>query len=161
MSVARTIPLVPAAQATRACGECRACCEGWAAGTIRGHDMFPGKPCHFLDHEGCTIYDTRPVSPCRNFVCAWLAPGSALPESFRPDRLGVIVVPIRWRDLPAYILLSAGRDPDDALIAWMSDHARRTGRPFFFSRGEERFGFGPPEFQREMLQRLERKEPLW
>ena len=123
--------------------------------------MFPGKPCHFLADEGCTIYETRPTSPCRNFVCGWLAPGSPFPEEFRPDRLGVIVIPIQWRERPAYLLLPAGRDPDDALVAWMSDYAKRTATPFFFSRGSERFGFGPPEFQREMLARLERKEPLW
>ena len=123
--------------------------------------MFPGRPCHFLGAEGCTIYDTRPVEPCRNFVCGWLAPESPFPEEFRPNRLGVIIVPIRWRELPAYILLPAGQDPDDALIKWMSEFGKRTGRPFFFSRGSERFGFGPPEFQRDMLALLASNKRLW
>lgn len=39
--------------------------------------MYPGKPCHFVSDVGCRIYEQRPVSPCRKFVCAWVAsPGS-------------------------------------------------------------------------------------
>lgn len=161
MKPQRTIPIASAQPSLRQCGTCRACCEGWAAGNIRGYEMFPGKPCHFLGAEGCTIYDTRPVEPCRNFVCGWLALDSPFPEEFRPNRLGVIIVPIRWREQPAYILLPAGKDPDDALITWMSEFGKRTGRPFFFSRGSERFGFGPPEFQRDMLALLASNKRLW
>ena len=150
-----------ASKPTRECGTCTACCEGWAAGTIRGHEMRPGRHCHFLAAKKCTIYGERPQSPCRNFVCGWLAGESPFPEDFRPDKLGVIIIRIRWCNQPAYLLLSAGRDPDAELIAWMEEFAVRTGHPFFYSVNGEKIGFGPPEFQQEMLARMNRGEVMW
>ena len=153
------IVVQPAAR--RACGTCTACCDGWVVGTIRGHEMKPGQPCHFRGEGCCTIYETRPQEPCRSFVCGWLVPDSPFPESFRPDRLGVMIVRTRWRAKPAYILRSAGRDPDEALLSWMRDLAAKSGAPFFYEQKGERFGFGPPEFQQEMLAKLQAGERLW
>ena len=146
---------------TRQCGTCTACCEGWAEGEIRGHRMQPGQHCHFLEHGACTIYDERPQSPCRNFVCGWLAPASPFPDDFRPDRVGVIIVPMQWRERPAYVLLSAGKDPSPEMIEWMQAHARHTGSPFFYQQNGERIGFGPPAFQQEMMARVQRGKRLW
>ena len=145
----------------RACGACTACCEGWAAGEIRGHAMYPGQHCHFLHAGACTIYAERPVSPCRNFVCGWLGEPEHFPETFRPDRLGVIVIRVRWREGPAYLLLSAGSTPDESLLEWMRAFSLRTRRPFFYEQDGEKLGFGPPEFQQDMLARLARGEPMW
>jgi len=154
------IPVVAAAPA-RACGECTACCDGWVKGTIEGHDMYPGQPCHFRGERCCTIYERRPQKPCRDFTCGWLQPGNPFPDDWRPDRLGVMVIPMRWRGREAYVLRSAGRDPDRALIAWMEALSERTGRPFFYEIAGERYGYGPPEFQREMRERVARGEALW
>ena len=123
--------------------------------------MFPGRHCHFLQAGQCTIYEARPQSPCRNFVCGWLQPGSPFPDDFRPDRVRVIVVPMRWHERPAYVLLSAGLDPDDAMLGWMKAFAQRTGAPFYYQRNGERLGYGPPAFQQEMLDKLRRGEKLW
>jgi hypothetical protein len=153
------VALQPASQ--RQCGTCTACCDGWVVGTIHGHEMKPGQPCHFRGEGCCTIYETRPQEPCRSFVCGWLAPGSPFPDSFRPDRLGVMIVRTRWRGAPAFILRSAGRDPDEALLGWMREYSARTHAPFFYEQRGERFGFGPPAFQHEMLARLESGERLW
>jgi hypothetical protein len=146
---------------SRACGTCTACCEGWAEGEIRGHRMSPGRHCHFLEGGCCSIYDERPQSPCRNFVCGWLQPESPFPESFRPDRSGVIIVPMRWRDRPAFVLLSAGRDPGPEMLEWMQGFARATGSPFYYQLAGERLGYGPPEFQWEMAAKVARGERLW
>jgi len=145
----------------RQCGSCTACCDGWVKGTIFGHEMKPGRPCHFRGEGCCTIYERRPVDPCRNFVCGWLQEESPFPEEFKPDRLGVLIIPVRWRAKTAYILRSAGRDPDEPLLAWMREFSLKTDRPFFYERSGERFGFGPREFQIEMLAKLERGERLW
>jgi hypothetical protein len=145
----------------RACGECTACCDGWVVGVIEGHEMKPGTPCYFRGEHTCTIYDRRPQHPCRDFVCGWLAPDSPFPDDFRPDQLGVMIIPMRWRGQPAYVLRSAGRDPDDKLLAWMREFCLRTQRPFFYEIGGERFGFGPEEFQREMSERVARGDVLW
>jgi hypothetical protein len=145
----------------RACGTCTACCDGWVEGTIRGHEMKPGTACHFRGEGCCTIYDSRPQSPCREFICGWLMTDSPFPDSFRPDRLGVMIVPTRWREQRALILKSAGRDPDEALLGWMRNFSVQRGVPFFYEQGGERFGFGPPEFQQEMLVKLQSGERLW
>ena len=159
-SPAQFVP-ADAAAASRTCGPCTACCEGWAEGEIRGHRMHAGQHCHFLREGACTIYDERPQSPCRNFVCAWLQPDSPFPEHFRPNQVGVIIVPMRWRERAAFVLLSAGRDPDDQTLAWMKAYAQATGSPFYYQRGGERIGYGPPEFQQEMLARLAQDQRLW
>src|SRR2546427_434210 len=91
----------------------------------------------------------------------WLQEESPFPEEFKPDRLGVLIIPVRWRTKTAYILRSAGRDPDEPLLAWMREFSLKTDRPFFYESSGERFGFGPREFQIEMLARLERGERLW
>ncbi len=146
---------------TRECGACTACCDGWVKGTIFGHEMYPGRPCHFRGAGCCTIYERRPSDPCRNFICGWLQTQSPFPEEFKPDRLGVLIIPVQWREKTAYILRSAGRDPDEALLAWMREFSLRTDRPFFYEQAGERFGFGPREFQVEMLAKIERGERLW
>ena len=145
----------------RSCGTCTACCDGWMAGNIFGHEMKEGQPCFFRGEKCCTIYERRPESPCRTFICGWLQRDSPFPEDFRPDRLGVLIAPIRWRGQAAYILRSAGRDPDEALLEWMRGYSERSGRPFFYEVAGERFGFGPMEFQLEMQQKLQRGEKLW
>lgn len=155
----------PSPAGARECGACTACCEGWAEGEIRGHRMQPGQPCHFLQRghapSPCTIYEDRPQSPCRNFICGWRAAGSPFPEGFRPDQVGVILVPTRWRDQAAWILLSAGQDPGPEMLAWMRAFSRRTGQPFYFARDGERLGYGPAAFQQDMLTKLQRGEKLW
>jgi hypothetical protein len=150
----------PAAPA-RQCGECTACCDGWVAGVIEGHEMKPGTACHFRGDHCCSIYERRPKHPCRDFVCGWLQKGSPFPEGWRPDEIGVMVIPMKWRGHDAYVLRSAGRDPDEAMLAWMREFSERTHRPFFYEIAGERFGFGPEEFQREMAERVARGEVLW
>ena len=79
----------------------------------------------------------------------------------RPDELGVMIVQTKWRNRPAYIMKSAGRDPDENLLTWMRSFSVESGAPFFYEQQGERFGFGPPEFQHEMLVKLESGERLW
>ena len=68
---------------------------------------------------------------------------------------------MKWRGRDAYVLRSAGRDPDEKLIGEMRAFSVRTQRPFFYEIAGERFGFGPPEFLREMSERVARGEALW
>jgi len=122
--------------------------------------MKPGHPCHFLGNDRCSIYERRP-DVCRKFICGWLAPDSPFPDEFRPDRLGVLIVRTQWRARPAYILRSAAHDPDETLLEWMRQFSMRTATPFFYEHKGQKLGFGPEEFQREMLQRVRRGEPMW
>lgn len=145
----------------RDCGSCTACCDGWMAGMINGHEMKPGTPCHYVREGACSIYAERPESPCRTFSCAWVVADSPFPDEFRPDRLGVIIVRIKWREQLAYLLRSAGHDPDAALLGAMQRFSMQTGRPFFYEIAGEKLGFGPPAFQQDMLQRAQRGEAMW
>jgi SEC-C motif len=148
------------ANAARSCGGCTACCDGWLTGSIYGHELAPGKPCHFRGVGGCSIYADRPHDPCRGFSCGWLLKGSPFPESFRPDRLGVIIVVKPWRDRFAYVLVHAGRSPDAKLLEWMREHSIATGRPFLFHLEGRQRGYGSEEFQKEILEKSIRGEPL-
>lgn len=147
--------------AGRVCGECRSCCEGWLSGRIRDHDMKPGTSCYFLKAKGCSIYADRPESPCRVFVCGWLMTDSPLPEGYRPDQLGVIFVPILWRDRRAWILVPAGKDPDENLMAQMRNHTQLTGEPHLIKKPDRLLCFGLPEFQQDMVSKSQRGESLW
>lgn len=121
--------------------------------------MMPGTPCHFRGDGCCTIYAERPDEPCRNFFCAWRTEGNPFPESFRPDRLGVIIMNRRWRSQPVYELVAAGRDPDEPLLAWMREYSNASDVPFVYAVDWQFRGFGGDvEFQREMRDKAARGE---
>lgn len=151
-------PFVP--DAARSCGACTACCDGWLTGSIRGHEMSEGVPCHFRGAGGCTIYEDRPADPCRGFFCAWRLQGNPFPESFRPDRLAVIILAKRWRDRVAYYLVPAGRELDTTLLEWMRKHSTATGTPFLFKVAGRHKGYGSAEFHQDLLDKATRGEPL-
>ena len=144
----------------RTCGGCTACCDGWLTANVLGHDLSPGKPCRFRGEHSCTIYEHRPHDPCRGFICGWLVKGNPFPESFRPDRLGVIIIIKPWRDRFAYVLVEAGRAPDAKLLEWMREHSIATGRPFLFQVDGRQRGYGSDEFQKEIIEKASRGEPL-
>lgn len=78
--------------ATRKCGECTVCCDGWLTGNVNGHDFYPGKGCHYVDkNHGCKIYEDRPENPCKTFRCVWLDADTILPDSLRPDKSKVLL----------------------------------------------------------------------
>lgn len=159
ISIVAPTPLM--VRAGRECGECTACCDGWLEGTIYQHDMHPGVPCHFVAKGGCSIYAERPLSPCKEFVCGWANPNSPFPDSFKPTQIGIIILPIKWRNRPAYRLAFAGRDPDANVLQWMVRFSQCTGFPFFYEEQGKTIGYGPPAFQEDMKSRLKSGEPLW
>lgn len=75
---------------SKQCGTCTKCCDGTVAGIIRGHKMFPGKPCFFLEKNGCSDYENRPKYPCKIYKCLWLEDDS-VPDFMKPENAGVIV----------------------------------------------------------------------
>jgi len=158
-------PVIPVAQtgahSGRQCGDCKACCEGWLAARIHDHDMHPGVACCYLKPQGCSIYEQRPAVPCQSFVCGWLLPNSPFPASFRPDQLGVIFVPITWQYKRAWILVSAGQEPSEELLAMMRQHSTQTGEPHMIKRQGRMLCFGSPAFQQDMLAREQRGETPW
>ena len=83
-------------QNNRSCNSCTKCCDGWLAGNIYGHDMYTGKPCHFVKSDGCSIYNERPQNPCRIFKCEWLI-NLDIPEWLHPKKSEVIILKKKCR----------------------------------------------------------------
>lgn len=94
--IARAAVAPVGGDATRSCGECRACCSALGIEESpgeQGHGLLhswsaPGEPCAYECESGCSVYDRRPMS-CRAYRCWWLRGWG--PEEERPDRLGLIV----------------------------------------------------------------------
>ena len=92
------IELVTDKPKSRQCGSCSACCRGWLDTEVLGEKLTVGKPCRHVVKQGCSIHETRPQFPCRDFVCGWLFEESPLPDWMRPNHCGAIVFPwYEWR----------------------------------------------------------------
>lgn len=87
----------------RSCGTCTACCDGWLTGDIKGHEMYPGKPCFFVSQGiGCNDYEGRPENPCKTFECEWLRSEEYIPEWMKPSECGAIVT---WNEVEGIMYL--------------------------------------------------------
>jgi Fe-S-cluster containining protein len=79
--------LADAAESSRECGDCTACCTVLEQVELR-------KPmrcaCEHIVRAGCRIYAERPAG-CREFNCLWLRGALPADQSFRPDHLGVLL----------------------------------------------------------------------
>lgn len=107
----------------RECGSCTECCQGWLVGKVHEHNFYPGKPCHYVCEEGCSIYEDRPERPCRSFECEWLV-NDNIPEWMRPDRCKVILICQDWEyegesQGPYLLSVEAGQKIDSKVLAWL------------------------------------------
>ena len=114
----------------RICGDCSICCEGWLFATVNGYNIYPGRPCQFMN-KGCTIYDERPDFPCRAFKCDWLE-NNDIPEWLQPNLSKVILSTHRWGENNDKIFLRAtecGKKMDSAVLCWLFEYHLRTNIP--------------------------------
>jgi hypothetical protein len=102
----------------RSCDGCTKCCDGWLVANIAGEEMYPGKPCKFVEQGvGCTIYDNRPEKLCEAFECSWKA-SNFVPEKFSPKNTGQILSH-QTIDGIDYLLMSyAGTRIDAEFLSW-------------------------------------------
>jgi hypothetical protein len=149
--------------AARSCAECTACCDGWLKINVRGQDVFPGNPCRFSFAHKCSIYDDRPVDPCQQFVCGWLADKSPLPEWMRPDKAKLILLPasFQWRGIPVHVAVAVGARAKEKAIDWLRGFCLKSRRPLVFQMDGEWIAYGPPQFQAEMAERLAAGDRPW
>lgn len=105
---------------TRLCDGCTSCCEGWLSCNIYGNEVYRGKPCVFLkEKQGCSAYDFRPTSPCKNFVCYWRQ-DITIPEKFKPNICGNIMVFRKTEDNIVHLDILEGSKPiDHELLDWV------------------------------------------
>jgi len=120
-----------------------------------------GAPSPHSTGNSCGIYDHRPTT-CQDFACAWLKSESPLPNGFRPDKVGVIVLDNRliWRGMAVDVLLVAGT-PRENFISWYKKYVTRNNRLFLLQQNGLCSTFGPVEFLTEISARLERGERLY
>ena len=140
------------------CGTCTKCCEGWLRADIRGHEMYPGKPCFFVEiGKGCTIYKDRPKDPCKNFTCGWIEVKD-MPEEFRPEISGVIMH-MKDNDGSPYMVLSkAPNNPTEQYLSWAIVYARSRNINIFWSIDDKTWWLGDNEFCKQMELENQSKE---
>jgi hypothetical protein len=154
------------AQSIRTCGTCKKCCEGWLSGhiyvkNIIDFEMKRDSPCPFSGEYGCSIYQFRPANPCKSFMCGWLIEGSPLPEDYRPDKLGIIFLPIVWRQRRAWVITPAGREPSEELMAQMRSFSNTSGEPHLIKSPGKLLCFGSVEFKQDMVDLEQRGMNPW
>jgi hypothetical protein len=161
-SVTRVTNQGPAAGG-RSCGPCTACCDGWLKIEVHGHAVDRGNPCRFSVDHRCSIYDTRPQRPCREFICGWLAQGSPLPEWMRPDKADMIVLAANatWQGRPVDVAVAAGDRPKTKALEPLKTFCAERKRLLLHQIDEEWYAFGPSLFQHETGDRVGRGERLW
>lgn len=150
---------------TRECAECTACCEGWLSGIIRGHTMKPGKQCHFLGCNRCSIYEERPEKPCRDFNCAWLKDTKQIiPEWMKPSLSKVIITERDWSGPSVggisvkskyWYVTECGEKIDSSVLSWLIQHCLSTETPLIYHVGGSRNIIGPPEFHMVMKDKFD------
>ena len=136
---------------TKECGTCTKCCEGWLGANIRGHDMYPGKPCFFVEiGKGCKDYENRPKEPCKNFSCGW-TDIEDMPEEFRPEVSGVIMH-FKENNGNRYIGLSkAPNNPTEQYLSWAIVYARSRNVNILWHIDHKSWWLGNEEFCKQML----------
>lgn len=158
---------------TRECQPCTACCDGWVRITVKGCEAYPGKPCPHSTGKGCDDYEHRPVNPCRNFECAWVKERSYLPDDFRPDECGALVIDraFKWQGIDVDVAVPVGKQIPEKTLDWLKSYAEQNMRPLVYQqqnpnkrkleKNPPTYAYGPPAFQQWVLELTKKGEQLW
>lgn len=101
----------------RNCDGCTKCCDGHLTANIYGYEMYPGKPCHFVGKNGCSIYAMRPYNPCKGFKCVWKQT-SAVPLEFKPDLIDMIMIEKSLDGIPYVLIVPAKNEITLEILDW-------------------------------------------
>lgn len=157
----------------RSCQPCTACCDGWVQIKVKGCEAYPGHPCPHSTGAGCDDYENRPVNPCQQFECAWVRPGSFLPDHFRPNESGALVLNniIKWQGLNVDLAVPVGREIPEESLNWLKQFAADNMRPLIYQMQDPKkeafektpltLAYGPPAFQDWVLEQTRLGNKLW
>lgn len=157
----------------RNCQPCTACCDGWVQIKVKGCEAYPGHPCPHSTGKGCDDYENRPVDPCRQFECAWVKQGSKLPDDFRPNECGALVIDglLTWQGLAVDLAVPVGREIPEETLNWLMKYAEKTLRPLIYQQQDPSsdkleknpltLAYGPPAFQQWVLEQQAKGLSLW
>ena len=101
----------------RTCDGCSECCKGWLHGSAMGHNFYPGKPCYFLQ-KTCSIYENRPIDPCKTYKCHWLD-SDDLPMWMRPDLSNALVTKRIHENIEYFEIIECGQKMDSSVLSWL------------------------------------------
>jgi len=110
----------------RTCDGCSECCKGWLHGSAMSHNFYPGKPCYFLQ-KTCSIYENRPIDPCKSYKCHWLNTDD-LPMWMRPDLSNALVTLRVFNNIEFYEILECGQKMDSSVLSWFIVWALNNGK---------------------------------
>ena len=86
---------------TRVCGNCKLCCyifalDGEFFEALHGPGGKPKRTwCKHAKGKGCALHDQPRPKVCTSFLCDWMRCPEVIPDAWRPDRSGVLLV-TRW-----------------------------------------------------------------
>jgi hypothetical protein len=134
----------------KSCDGCTKCCEGYLSATIHGHEMFPGKPCFFVEQGvGCKEYETRPYAPCVTFQCEWRR-NPYFDEWLAPAKTDVIFARQVRHGFEYIKLVEAGKPASKEIIDWGISYAEKNKLNFQWSVDGTFFSVGSIEFIKAM-----------
>ena len=132
------------------CGTCTKCCEGWLTANIKGHEMYPGKPCFFVEiGKGCKDYENRPKDPCKTFSCGWILIRD-MPDNFKPSISGVIMYKNSNNGNPYISLVKAPNNPTEDLLFWAKSYAKFSNENILWHIDDRRYWAGTEDFCKQM-----------
>ena len=150
------IPLRLGIKDERSCDGCTRCCEGWLSANIKGEEMYPGKPCQFVDEGvGCKDYKGRPKNPCKTFACMWkLDPN--IPEKFKPSEINAIITKYDVDGIPFLAAVRCGEELDQEFLSWFVTFGVGNGFNIRWEAKDQTYAMGHPEF----LKRINLPRPI-
>ena len=135
----------------RNCDNCTECCkgffypnvgEGWwvkenpqaqpkpgvANGSLLGFNK-----CIHVTESGCSIHETKPESPCKNYECAWIK-NNDIPEHFKPNNSKVIItqkVKVQQDGSKSIFwdVTECGQKIDSEILNWILIHCEKNNIP--------------------------------
>lgn len=140
---------------------------------IDGVPVYPGSPCPHSTGSGCDDYENRPVDPCHHFNCGWIVENSPLPDWMKPNNAKVIVIfnKLEWKGYPVDLAVPVGKRIPPRALEWLKKFSEENMRPLMFTeqiteagkfqQQQLVFGYGPPEFQQEVLRWQEEGKKIW
>jgi len=140
---------------------------------VKGCEAYPGKACPHSTGVGCDDYHNRPVNPCRQFECAWVKSSSHLPDDFRPDESGVLVLDnaFMWEGVYVDVAVPVGKVIPEASLDWLKNYAKQHLKPLVYQqqnpnkrkleKNPPTYAFGPPAFQEWVINKINQGQKLW
>jgi hypothetical protein len=136
---------------SRSCGTCTKCCEGYISGGAHGIKFGNGVPCEFLAlGHGCTIYEDRPLSPCKKFKCEWLK-NNDMPEHFKPEVSHFMAM---RKGQNFIVLVTVGPNPNYEVVDWYKRWCSENKFNLAYRQDNRDYFFGDPEFVAKMYNSL-------